>query len=129
MEEQKLENDHLTKRLKLEIQHAFNENVKVVVNKPTAILDKNPATGLERVKDTLKEGMQLIDEHQEIAAVSLEVTNPVVVEGQCKQISLISKAGRKVLKLTANLENHGNSTKQTIVAVLIENTMVILETW
>ena len=92
-------------------------------------MDGYPATGLERVKDTLKEGMQLIDEHQEIAAVSLEVTNPVVVEGQCKQISLISKAGRKVLKLTANLENHGNSTKQTIVAVLIENTMVILETW
>ena len=70
MDEQKMENDRLTKKLKLEekfefrgkgneIQHAFNEGVKPVVDEAAAILDKHPATGLEGAKEALKEGMQL----------------------------------------------------------------------
>ena len=65
MEEQKMENDRLTKKLKLEkkfefrrkgneIQHAFNEGVKAVVDEAAAILDKHPATGLERSKRSKK---------------------------------------------------------------------------
>ena len=81
MEEQKMENDRLTKKLKLEkkfefrrkgneIQHAFNEGVKAVVDEVAAILDKHPATGLERAKEALKEGMQLIDERQKLIKIA-----------------------------------------------------------
>lgn len=81
MEEQKMENDRLTKKLKLEkkfefrrkgneIQHAFNENVKAVVDEAAAILGKHPATSLERAKEALKEGMHLIDERQKLIKIA-----------------------------------------------------------
>ena len=65
MEEQKMENNHLTKKLKLEkklefrrkgseIQHAFNEGVKAVVDETAAILDKHPASDLEKAKEQLE---------------------------------------------------------------------------
>ena len=81
MEEQKMKNDRLTKKLKLEkkfefrrkgneIQHVFNEGVKAVVDEAAAILDKHPATGLERAKEALKEGMHLIDERQKLIKIA-----------------------------------------------------------
>ena len=70
----------MMKKLKLEkkfgfqwkgndIQHAFNKNVKAVVDKVVAILDKHPATGLERVKEAFKEDMHLIEECQKLIKI------------------------------------------------------------
>ena len=42
------------------------EGVQAVVDEAAATLDKHPATGLERAKEALKEGMQLIDERQKL---------------------------------------------------------------
>ena len=74
-------NDRLTKKLNLEkkfefrrkgnkFQHAFNENVKAVVDEAAPILDKHPATSLERAKEALKEGMHLIDKSQKLIKIA-----------------------------------------------------------
>ena len=76
MEEQKMENDRLTKKLKLEKKFEFRrkgneiQHAKAVVDEAAAILDKHPATSLERAKEALKEGMHLIDERQKLIKIA-----------------------------------------------------------
>ena len=83
LEEQKAENERMTKKLKLEkkfefrkkgneIQHAFNENVKAKVEEAAAIVEKLQGTAgaVEKAKESLKEGVQLIEERQKLIKIA-----------------------------------------------------------
>ena len=83
LEEQKAENERMTKKLKLEkkfefrkkgneIQHVFNENVKAKVEEAAAIVEKLQGTAgaVEKAKESLKEGVQLIEERQKLIKIA-----------------------------------------------------------